>query len=528
MIVSPILAFCVWIPITLWIFRRYPIRIAILLNFLGGWAVLPAAIFKASSNPVPYWILGDSLATDYFFTKASVTGFTGLLCILIYDRKIFRGFRLTFWDLPMLMWCLVPLLSAIANPDVLEKGLADELYQLLAWGVPYVLGRLYFSDTASLRLAAKAFVIAGLLYVPICLVEIFTGPQLYAHLYGYEPLRWVRAHRYFGYRPIGLLENGTQLGIWMATSALIAVWLWLRHTVDRILGLPTAWVAAILCTVTVLCQSGGSIILLFALLPFVFVSRKYFPRVCAIVLVLGILLFASLRLANVVSLRAVVRDHPAARSVSVFLKKIGRGSLGQRLQRDERTVSLALEQPLLGSNQWDWWRHSGMRPAGLWLLAFGMYGLFGLLALESLQLIPVIRVVWAPLARSDIEDLNLRHAFVAVILMTAIDNMLNSAMILPLLLVMGGMSTWAAAASEVHVDVESPAEQDAFDQDYRHQPRLDVLRYGAGRTSGDRRRELSSGRDGGYIDMTRAPRSEAERQDEPVSSRHDAYRRGSR
>ncbi len=464
MIFPPMLAFILWVPVALFFFRRYPIRVAILLNFLGGWAILPAAHFLASEDPQPYTILGDSLATNYFFTKATVTGFTGLLCVFLFDRKIFRRFRLTFWDLPMAMWCMVPLLSTIANPGDVGHGLQDEIYQLLSWGVPYVLGRLYFSDTASLRLAAKAFVIAGLLYVPICLVEIYYGPQFYAHLYGFQPLRWVRVKRYFGYRPIGFLENGTQLGIWMATAALLSVWLWLRHTFERILGLPTALVAIILCVTTILCQSTGSIVLLFALLPLVFISRKYFPRVCAIVLVVGILSFASLRLLNIVSLSETVHHNAAAHDVSAFLKKIGRGSLGTRLARDERTVSLALEQPLLGSNQWDWWSHLQMRPAGLWLLTFGMYGLFGLLALEAMQLIPVVRVAWFPIARSDIEDLNLRHAFVGVILMTAIDNLLNSAMILPLMLVIGGMSTWEAAAREVRVEVEIPEEMDYLPQ----------------------------------------------------------------
>ena len=464
MILPPLLAYLAWIPVSLIFFRRYPIRVAILLNFIGGWAVLPAARYVPSGDFLPYWILGNSLSAEYFLTKATLTGFCGILWVLVFDRQIFRSFRLTFWDLPMCMWCLVPFLSSIANPEFFGHGIASEVYQVLAWGVPYVLGRLYFSDTASIRLAAKAFVIAGLLYVPICLVEIWTGPQLYAHLYGYQPYQWVRAHRYFGYRPIGLLENGTQLGIWMATSTLIAVWLWQRHTVDRILGIPAGWVAAILFAVTLMCQSGGSIILLIALLPFVFVSRRYFPRVCAVLLVLGIVSFASLRLANVVSLRSLVQNHAAARAVSNFLKKIGRRSLSARLARDERTVSLALEQPLLGSNQWDWWRNSGVRPSGLWLLAFGMYGLFGLLALEALQLIPIIRVVWFPFARSDIEDLNLRHAFVAVILMTAIDNLLNSAMILPLLLVMGGMSTWEAAASAVHVEIQTPNEEGSYEE----------------------------------------------------------------
>ena len=454
MILPPWLAFIAWIPLSLVFFRRYPIRVALLLNFLGGWAVLPVARF--SGEPSPYWILGNGLYTGYFLTKATVTSSAGLLWVLAFDRPTFRGFRLTFWDLPMLVWCIVPFLSAIANPEFFGEGMAGELYQILAWGVPWVLGRIYFSDTASLRLAAKAFVIAGLLYVPVCLFEFAAGPQIYAHLYGYQPYRWVRAERYIGYRPIGLLETGTQLGIWMCSSALIAVWLWLRRTVDRVLGIPTGWAAAILFTTALLCQSGGSMVLLLGLLPFVFVSRRYFPRVCAILLVFGMLLFAGLRLTNAVSVRALLKRSAVTRSTAAFLKNIGRGSLVTRLEMDERTVDLALEQPILGSNQWDWWRNSGLRPSGLWLLAFGMYGIFGLLALEALQIIPIVRVVWFPVARSDIEDLNLRHAFVAVVLMTAIDNLLNNTMILPLLVVMGGMSTWQAATSAVQVNVESP------------------------------------------------------------------------
>ena len=162
----PLLAYLAWIPVSLIFFRRYPIRVAILLNFIGGWAVLPAARYVPSADFYPYWILGNSLPAQYFLTKATVTGFTGLLWVLAFDRQIFRSFRLTFWDLPMCMWCIVPFLSAIANPELFGEGMASEVYQLLAWGVPYVLGRLYFSDTRSIRLAAKAFVIAGLLYVP--------------------------------------------------------------------------------------------------------------------------------------------------------------------------------------------------------------------------------------------------------------------------------------------------------------------------------------------------------------------------
>ena len=394
--IPPRLALLAWFPISFYFFWRYPIRTAILINFFGGWALLPTAGYTPASADFPYWILSSTLSTDYFLTKATVIGASCLLGVWFVDRGFYRRFSLSFWDLPMVAWCTVPFFSGVANPAVLDQGLRGEAYQLLAWGAPYFFGRVYFSDTDSLRLAAKAFVIAGLAYVPVCLVEVFTGPQLYTRLYGYQPYRWTEAHRYFGFRPIGLLENGNQLGIWMATSALIAVWLWRCRSVDRVLKLPIACVAALLFAVTILCQSGGSIVLLFGLLPFIFVSQRYLPRVVTVLLVVGILFFAGLRLTNVVSLQTLVAQNPDVHAAAQFLQEIKRGSLTWRLEQDEGHVGTALKNPVLGSGEWNWWRDVPMRPWGLWMLAFGMYGFFGLIALECLQLLPVARVVWFP------------------------------------------------------------------------------------------------------------------------------------
>jgi hypothetical protein len=289
-------------------------------------------------------------------------------------------------------------------------------------------------------MAAKAFVIAGMAYVPICLIEIFTGPQIYAHLYGYQPYRWIGAGRYVGFRPIGLLEDGNQLGIWMATSALIAIWLWRRRLATAIFGIPVAWISGILVVITLLCQSVGSIVILLCLLPFVFTRQSYLPRAVAALFLLAILAFMGLRVANFISLRSLVEHNAVAHSAAEFFKGIQRQSFGWRLSQDEKHLDAALEEPLLGSGAWDWWRTSGSRPWGLWLLAIGMYGLAGLLALECLQLLPIARTLWSPLARGDMEGFDLRNALAAAILMSAIDNLANGSMILPLLLVIGGLS----------------------------------------------------------------------------------------
>ena len=445
--IPPLIALAAWIPISLFFFRRYAVRVAILINFVGGWAVLPSASFTQTDNPFPYWILGTCLPSDHFFTKASVTGITCLLGVLFCDRASFLRFKLSFWDLPMLAWCVVPLFSALANMQDWPVVARSELYQILAWGVPYFFGRVYFTDALSLRIAAKAFVIAGMAYIPICLIEIYTGPQIYAHLYGYQPYRWIGAQRYVGFRPIGLLEDGNQLGIWMATSALIAIWLWRRRLVAAMFGIPIVWIAAILLVVTLLCQSVGSIVILLCLLPFVFTRQSYLPRAVAALFLLAMLAFMALRVANFISLRSLVEHNAVAHSAAEFFKGIQRQSFGWRLSQDEKHLGAAMEEPLLGSGAWDWWRASESRPWGLWLLALGMYGLAGLLALECLQLLPIARTLWSPPARDDTQAYDLRNALAAAILMSAIDNLLNGSMILPLLLVVGGLSAPATSPS---------------------------------------------------------------------------------
>ena len=249
----------------------------------------------------------------------------------------------------------------------------------------------------------------------------------------------------------------------MATATLIALWLWHRKTAAKILGIPTLLVALALFVVTILCQSTGAIILLLALIPFVFIDPRHLSRTVSIVLVLGILAFAAFRIANIVSLRELVTRNPTAHAVASYMKKIGKGSFGWRLGQDERHINTALEEPILGYGQWDWWgkklyfattegwqRDNPVgRPWGLWLLTFGMYGAVGLMALESLLLIPALRAVWFPLARSDVGYTNMRHMLSAAVLISAADSLLNSAVILPLLLVIGGMTLWSTTDTEV-------------------------------------------------------------------------------
>ena len=438
--ISPFVILLGWIPAGAYLFRRYPVRIAILANFLGGWAILPGANYQPTPVAFPYWILGVCLPADYFLTTATATGLAALVGMLLFHTADLKRFRPGICDLPMIVWCCVPLLSAATHWKTLYEGILGAAYQIISWGVPWLLGRIHFSADGSLLLAAKACVIAGICYVPVCLLEICAGPQLYAFFYGYQPYRWVGAQRYAGFRPIGFLEDGNQLGIWMAAATLLAVFLFLHRPMGSILGLPMGWVAAGLASVTLLCQSAGSILLLLFLLPMVLLKRRSVLRAFAGVLVLIILTFALFRITNLVSLRALEQRNGVARSLSIALTSIGRHSLVWRFARDESQIIVALQKPLLGFGQWNWWQHGDVRPWSLWLLIFGMYGLVGLISFGTILFLPVMRAVW-PSARSYTpNEPYVRLAMTALILMVAIDNLLNGAMILPYLLIMGGLA----------------------------------------------------------------------------------------
>jgi len=224
--------------------------------------------------------------------------------------------------------------------------------------------------------------------------------------------------------------------------------------VRRVLGLPIDRAAITLFAVTLLCQAGGSIILLLCLSPFVLLRRARFRCWVVIALVFVVFCFAGLRLTNMVSLRWLVDHEKPAHAIANLMVKAGRQSFGWRLEQDERHVKTALARPFLGWGRWNWWEGGENRPWGPWLLAFGMYGGTGLLVLEALQLVPVISACWFPMARENLANTDLRLTLAAALLLAAIDNLLNSGMILPLVLVIGGMSAHSPAAGDIEAGVE--------------------------------------------------------------------------
>ena len=162
-----------WIPVILLLFATLPSRRAVVAASISAWLFLPVAQFPLPGLP------------DY--TKVSATTAGLLLGTVLFDGGRFSGLRLRWFDLPILVWCVIPFASSVANSLGAYDGLSGVVNRTLTWALPYLIGRAYFSDLDGLRELATGILVGGLIYMPLCLWEIRMSPQLHRVIYGYAP-----------------------------------------------------------------------------------------------------------------------------------------------------------------------------------------------------------------------------------------------------------------------------------------------------------------------------------------------------
>ena len=447
-----------WVALTILTFAMCRGRDAALVSLIAGWALLPTATYPASvfARPIGFGGSMHALAvpTSILLNKATAIGLGCLCGLLIFDWSLVRRLKPGWFDLPIAAWCLVPVASALANRAPLSLGLSQSRYLALSWGVPYLLGRVYLGDSESLRRLGLGLVLGGLVYAPICLLEFFPGPFLYSLVYGLHPYQSEGATRPFGFRPLGLLEHGNQLGMWVASTAVAAVWLSSTKRMPTVAGVPGRIVALVLAAVCLICQSHGSLALMaLAMAVLLYAVRARAGRVVAwgpvarrsvIVVTLCVAALGAGLAARSGSL-AGVRSN-----VKGVFGGIGKNSFTWRLARYEENLPEAAKRPILGGSRPDWSvsrDRTFPEPValGLWLHALGMFGIVGLTAMTAVLAAPVILLAgrlplrfWADPSYSPV-------ATAAVLLLINLgDCLFNSTLILPILSAAGGLNSWSA------------------------------------------------------------------------------------
>jgi hypothetical protein len=451
-----------WVGLTTGLFWKRPGRDAALLALFGGWALLPTGVYPAAVCADPVGSGGSmhalAVPTSLVINKALAIGLGCLVGVVLFDWPAVQRLRPTRLDAPILAWCLTPMASTVANRLPIAGGLAQTRYLVLAWGVPYALGRIYLGSPEALRRMGLALVLAGIVSVPLGVLEFVAGPFLYSSAYGRHPYLKEGAERLAGHRPLLFLEHGNQLGVWIAVSTVAAAWLWWSGRMASVARLPGRAVAAGLLTAGLAFQSHealGVTLAVLALLPFSSTPdrsrtpRQWSPKRRASAAVGA----AVLALAVAGSVAVAAAGDPGGSGlrgkVRGLFHGIGKSSFTWRLARSQENLPRIAERPVLGWGRADWSAGAGgtfFNPVnlGLWLLVSGMFGAVGLIAAGATLLVPVAEVLRRlPIAAWTAPG-SAAVALAAVLLVVvAFDALFNSVVLLPLLAGAGGIHSWS-------------------------------------------------------------------------------------
>jgi hypothetical protein len=360
------------------LFIIFPPRKAVIYDFLVAWLFLPM-----SHLPLHGF-------TD--LNKMSVACFGTLAAALVFDSPTVFSFRPKIWDIPMLVWCVAPFISGVCTDLDLYDSVASMAYQTTSWGLPYLIGRMYFNDLKGLRELAIGIVAGGLVYAPLCWLEIRLSPQLNVWVYGYHQHSFVQTERYGGYRPMVFMEHGLAVAMWMTTASLTAFWLWYCGAVTKVLGIRIGWAATILILTSLWLRSVGAEILLLMGLGALMLSGSTKSRVWIMVLTLIPPIWITLRATNIYDGKSMVAfvqqfDTRAAESLQV------------RFHSERVLASRALQRPVYGWTPWFFLTRKvnlelqGI-PDQLWIIALGQFGLIGLISITTALLMPIWLVAW--------------------------------------------------------------------------------------------------------------------------------------
>jgi hypothetical protein len=370
-----------WPAVVLLLFYLMRPRRAVIASVILAWLLLPVAGFKFSPGIPAY-------------NKIVATCLGALLGIAIFDFRRLLSFRPRWVDLPMAVWCLSPFAASLSNDLGAYDGLSAMFGHVMGWGLPYLFGRIYFSNLIGIAELAVGIFMGGLLYVPLCLLEIRLSPQLHSWVYGFYQHDFSQTIRFGGWRPTVFMDHGLMVGMWMSMASLVGSWLWISGTLRSLFRVPLPWLCVPLLATTVLCKSFGALVLLLMGLVLMLGTRLGSIRIFVIALALLAPIYCAVRIPGLWSAGALTE-------ASATVSNERAGSLKFRLDNEDILVAKAMKQPVFGWGAWGRGRvyDSEGRDIsvtdGLWIIELGNHGFVGLTAMLSVFMVALVGLIRA-------------------------------------------------------------------------------------------------------------------------------------
>lgn len=406
-------------------------RHALLYSFISAWLFLPNFTYEIEGLP------------DY--SKLFATCFGILLAVFVFDFKRMLTIRPKWIDIPMIMWVLVPFGSSLTNGLGWWDGMSESLDQVVLWGIPYFLGRVYFTNWDELKDLASGFLIGGAVYTPFILYEMRFSPQLHRLVYGFHQHKFDQTSRFGMWRPMIFMQHGLMAAFWVMAIALIAVWLWRSGTFEKVefslfkrqFSFSFGFVALFFVGMTVLMVSVNAWVWMLTGLSVLFASQIFRTRWIITLLFCIVPMYAFLQGSNM---------WPTELSVDFMTGLIGEEraqSLEYRYFNEEYLTERAREQPIFGWAGWDrqhvdlGWGNRTVADS-MWVTFFGKFGGFGFMTLVFSILLPAI--VFVSRYRANMwshPKLAPAAVFSVILVLYMLDGLLNN-MINPLYMVTAG------------------------------------------------------------------------------------------
>jgi hypothetical protein len=344
---------------------------------VGGWLAMPLLSIQVAGLPP--------------IDKESMLGTTVLIAAWLGRRGRYPPARLHWFDLPMIVWCAVPLASSIDNDLGAYDGIATSLRQIFAWGIPYAIGRLVLVDREALMVFGRTLLLGAAVYAPFCLLESRLAPQLHTWIYGlpgrsgwetvsfYGPLRW---------KATVFLQSSLELTPLMGAGFLFGSSLWRVDSRAVVAGFGVrllTW-AALVATLMGKSLGGFTLTVTGALTTWSGGNRG---RILLLLLTAIPPVYVGTRAAGAWSGTALVEF------VEANISARRADSFHFRLINEDLLLAKAMERPWLG---WGGWGRNRVNDEegrditttdGLWVMALGCHGLVGMISWMAAMLVPV-------------------------------------------------------------------------------------------------------------------------------------------
>jgi len=442
-------------------FVRLPRPQAVVWSCLIGTLFLP----EIQSSPVAKDAVTSIRMTLLDFSKVNVMSYGLLLGLVLFDLPRLAQIRWNIFDVPALALVIIPTGSSLCNDNSLTAAFAEFRALFLVWIVPYLVGRVYLSDSNGVRLVTLAIAAGGIIYIPFCLYEVRMAPVLHYQVYGFQQHDFSQTVRLGGYRPMVFMQHGLAVGLWMVVASLCLGWLWrcghwpTPSTLSPFRNFPRLTIAVQLVT-TVLCKSIGALVIGLSGAVALALSTRLRTRLFLTIFLLAPPLYLTGRILGWCKSEQIVSLFSADRNRRSQFNQERTDSLEYRLQNEEKLMSK------LGNSFWYGMGCAGSRPKddegrpivpdSQWIITYFDGGVFALAALLAFFLAPGARFLY--LHRTDqLASPQVAPATVAaVVLAVVMNDCLLNAMLNPMyLLLVAALNGWNSTARHGHFDAKA-------------------------------------------------------------------------